>query len=399
MCEKNNKIFNEKFSDFFNDDSYKAYIDEISKYPILSIEEQKELARKYHEDKDELAKETLIKCNLRFVVKIAFQYKQVIKNLQILDIIQEGNIGLIYAIEKYEPSLGAFTTYSEFWIKNKILKCISNLDCQIRKPSKTIELVNKYKKIIEEYKNVNDEIICIMLSITPYMLGLVKRTYNQTFISMNQSVGEENTSELQDFIPSTSSPIENIINDLNDKYILFSLKKSLTPLEYFILYNRLLKNEFVTSRYLASTFKSNTNKIRHLENKIMLKLKKIYQNITSHNLPYPNTNNLHYEPISPTDIINFLYVKDSLNNLEKELYYQILFGDFKYTIEEYSTLYNIPQEEVQNSLISLREKLVTSFSNTDDYELFYNQTIKKYKTNIYNINLLGQENNSLRRNL
>src|SRR3989337_3976058 len=100
------------------------YLKEISKFPLLSLEEEREITRKVAEN-DQRAREKLIRSNLRLVVNIAREY--VNRGISFLDLIEEGNIGLIHAVKKFNPSMGyKFSTYSTWWIKQAIRRAIRN---------------------------------------------------------------------------------------------------------------------------------------------------------------------------------------------------------------------------------------------------------------------------------
>ena len=139
--EELENIDEEDLLEVVTDDALKMYIKNISIYPKLSIEEQKELFRRGETEK-------LINCNLRLVVKIALKYRVRAKHMKLLDIIQEGNLGLMRAIETYDPDQGAFTTYAVPWIKHSIRRSLDDKDRSIRLPYHLEELVGKYKRLL-----------------------------------------------------------------------------------------------------------------------------------------------------------------------------------------------------------------------------------------------------------
>lgn len=127
------------------------YLKEISKFPLLSLEEEKEITRKVAEN-DQRAREKLIRSNLRLVVNIAREY--VNRGISFLDLIEEGNIGLIHAVKKFNPSMGyKFSTYATWWIKQAIRRAIRNKAKTVRIPSYIVENVSKLKTVTTDLLN------------------------------------------------------------------------------------------------------------------------------------------------------------------------------------------------------------------------------------------------------
>lgn len=127
------------------------YLKEINKFPLLSPEEEKETTRKVAEN-DQRAREKLIRSNLRLVVNIAKEY--VNRGISFLDLIEEGNIGLIHAVKKFNPSMGyKFSTYATWWIKQAIRRAIRNKAKTVRIPSYIVENVSKLKTVTMDLLN------------------------------------------------------------------------------------------------------------------------------------------------------------------------------------------------------------------------------------------------------
>ena len=135
--------------DFCSKDSRAIYMAEIKQYPLLTPEEEQAVTKKAAEG-DESAKELLIHSNLRLVVSIAKRYSSTASTMSFEDLIQEGNIGLITATRKFNPELGyRFSTYSTYWIKQNILRAITNQDKEIRMPT---YLYNRVSKVVQFLK-------------------------------------------------------------------------------------------------------------------------------------------------------------------------------------------------------------------------------------------------------
>ena len=142
-------LSDKELAESFVGDAFSMYMKEVFSYAPLSIEENKDLARAYRMG-DFKAKEKMINGNLRLVVNVAYKYRSRITHLQILDVIQEGNLGLMRAIEDYDPEVGAFSTYAMWWIKQAISRSISDKESEIRKPVHIQERLTRYFRLLEE---------------------------------------------------------------------------------------------------------------------------------------------------------------------------------------------------------------------------------------------------------
>lgn len=196
-----------------SDDSVKIYLRQIGKIPLLSSEEEVELAKRIQENKDEFAKDVLVNANLRLVVSIAKKY--IGRGLSFLDLIQEGNVGLIKAAGRFDYKKGyKFSTYATWWIRQAITRSISDQARTIRVPVHMIEQINKVvresRQLMQKYgREPTDEEIAAQLS---WPLARVKQVKNvaREPISLETPIGEEEDSSLGDFIEDKE--IENPAN-------------------------------------------------------------------------------------------------------------------------------------------------------------------------------------------
>jgi len=190
-------------------DNVQAYLREIGKIPLLTPEEEKALAKKVAEG-DEQARRKMIEANLRLVVSIAKRYIGRSSNMSLLDLIQEGNIGLSKAVDKFNYKKGfKFSTYATWWIKQSITRALADQGRTIRIPVHMVETITKYLKAKRSLAQVlgreplPEEIAKEMnksLEEILYLMQISRDTY-----SLNQSVGggedDEEGSELGDFVP------------------------------------------------------------------------------------------------------------------------------------------------------------------------------------------------------
>lgn len=188
---------------YINDDPVKVYLKEIGKIPLLTPEEEIELSMRISMG-DEAAKQRFIESNLRLVVSIAKRYSG--RGMQFLDLVQEGNLGLIKAVEKYDYTKGfKFSTYATWWIRQAITRAIADQARTIRIPVHMVETINKVKKTNSMLLHKNGyepsvEEIAAELKISPDRVREIMRMAQEP-VSLETPIGEEEDSHLGDFIP------------------------------------------------------------------------------------------------------------------------------------------------------------------------------------------------------
>lgn len=184
-------------------DPVKVYLKEIGKVPLLTAEEEIDLAIRIEEG-DKRARKKLAESNLRLVVSIAKRY--VGRGMSFLDLIQEGNLGLIKAVEKFDYTKGfKFSTYATWWIRQAITRAIADQARTIRIPVHMVETINKVKKTASKLLHENgreptDEEIAEKLDMTVEKVRDIQRV-SQEPVSLDTPIGEEEDSHLGDFIP------------------------------------------------------------------------------------------------------------------------------------------------------------------------------------------------------
>ena len=190
------------------DDPVKIYLKEIGRVPLLSPEEEIELAQRMSQG-DPYAKKRLSEANLRLVVSIAKRY--VGRGMQFLDLIQEGNLGLIKAVEKFDATKGyKFSTYATWWIRQAITRAIADQARTIRIPVHMVETITKVKKVSSTllHKNGREatpEEIAEELHLPLDRVREIIRI-SQDPVSLETPIGEEEDSHLGDFIPDEEAP-------------------------------------------------------------------------------------------------------------------------------------------------------------------------------------------------
>ena len=190
------------------DDPVRMYLKEIGKIPLLSPEEESELARRMDEG-DETVKQLLVEANLRLVVSIAKRY--VGRGMLFLDLIQEGNLGLIKAVEKFDYKKGfKFSTYATWWIRQAITRAIADQARTIRIPVHMVETINKLIRISRQLmqelgRDHSPEELAQKMEMPVEKVREIQKI-SQEPVSLETPIGEEEDSHLGDFIPDEDAP-------------------------------------------------------------------------------------------------------------------------------------------------------------------------------------------------
>ena len=260
------------------DEPIKMYLREIGQVPLLRHEEEVEYAKRAFEG-DEEASKILIEANLRLVVSIAKKHTN--RGLKLLDLIQEGNIGLMKAVEKFEYTKGyKFSTYATWWIRQAITRAIADQGRTIRIPVHMIETINKIKKesriyLQETGKDATPEILAERLGMEAEKIKAIQEM-NQEPISLETPVGSEEDSELGDFVEDqkTTSPYEATNRSILREE-LNSVLKTLSSREEKVLRYRygLDDSSPKTLEEVGKIFNVTRERIRQIEVKALRKLR------------------------------------------------------------------------------------------------------------------------------
>ena len=260
------------------DDPVKVYLKEIGRVPLLSAEEEVELAIRMSEG-DVAAKKRLSEANLRLVVSIAKRY--VGRGMQFLDLIQEGNLGLIKAVEKFDHTKGfKFSTYATWWIRQAITRAIADQARTIRIPVHMVETINKVKKVNSQLLHENgheptNEQIAEKLEMPVEKVREIMRVAQEP-VSLDTPIGEEEDSHLGDFIPDEDAPApSDVASHTMLKEQLAEVLSTLTPREEKVLRLRfgLEDGRSRTLEDVGKEFNVTRERIRQIEAKALRKLR------------------------------------------------------------------------------------------------------------------------------
>ena len=275
------KKIQDEFGESATSDSVQMYLKEIGQYPLLTGDEEVELAKRI-EKNDESARQRLTVSNLRLVVSIAKKYVGRSANLTLLDLIQEGNIGLFKAVEKFDYKKGyKFSTYATWWIRQAITRALADQGRTIRIPVHMVETINKYQQVVRRLvqdlgRDPLPEEIASEIGVEVEKIRHIQKISQET-ISLEAPVGEnDDDSALESFIPDedTISPSTSAARKILKIY-LNEIISDLTPREQKILDMRFGLTDGVTHTLeeVGKVFAVTRERIRQIEAKALEKIR------------------------------------------------------------------------------------------------------------------------------
>ena len=265
-------------------DTMKVYMGEIAQIPLVNKKEEADLAEAIHStdpDRHEDARTTLIKANLRLVVKIAHDFKGL--GLPLLDLISEGNIGLMRAVEKFDPAKGAkFSSYAAWWIKQSMRRALANQSRTIRIPVQSAGKINKIKtvrmRLAEELgRDPSDAEIAEHLDFSERTVSGLRLADLRT-ISLHDPIQQGEEGEFQDIIPDKHAMTpDQIIGDIESVYRLIDLLDKLDERERKILEMRfgLRGGRTLTLEEVSQQIGRTRERVRQIQNQALAKLKQL----------------------------------------------------------------------------------------------------------------------------
>lgn len=264
-------------------DSVRMYLKEIGKVPLLSRDEEVEVAKRI-ENGDELAKDELAAANLRLVVSIAKRYAKHNGKMGILDLIQEGNIGLMKAVDKFDYSKGfKFSTYATWWIRQAITRALADQDRMIRIPVHVVESINKMNRIQRTLQQDLDrdakpeELAAEMNEPLQKVQEIITVAKNQETDSLDKPVGEEGDSQLGDLLEDNRAinPEEYTAFEMLKDQLSSMMGEFLTDREAKVLKLRfgLENDEPHTLEEVGRSLGVTRERVRQIEAKAVKKLK------------------------------------------------------------------------------------------------------------------------------
>lgn len=366
-------------------------MDEINQYPQLNSFEEFILFQKY-QNGDLIAKQYLINCNLRLVLWCVNKHYKKYNCWNYMDLVQEGNIGLIKAIENYDIKRGEFSTYAVHYINGYIKKSFfknNKFSISNRQYWHLVayqNLINKYHD--EQLEIPNDQTICQLLGISLNQLCDIKEVVNYEEISLNELIEKEKIDDglIVDFDFSTYSEQE----------LLAGLQRILSPFLYYIFYCYYISDSKTSYSSIADCLGVRFQYIGYSFNKLLDKLKQVLVIEHDHfemvlekirqeekNL----INRVRTKPIMPENIMMYIYLKPCLNEIEIRLLKLTFFDRYDYSPSQAADFLQLSFEEYQSVYANLVSKMNLTLEDQEHFQTFCQKMLAKYKTNIFKIDL------------
>ncbi len=263
------------------------YLQEISRYPLLSREEAEELAVRYHESGDQEAAYKLVSSNLRLVVKVAMDFQKYwMQNF--LDLVQEGNVGLVQAVKKFDPYREVkFSYYAAYWIRAYILKFIMDNWRLVKigttqAQRKLFFGLNKEKKLLESQGFKPEvKLLAQRLNVKESEVIEMSQRMDNWDVSLESPVKEGSSSQQQNFIPHRGPSVEEVVakKEIQQRLSEFlkDIEEQLNEKEQRILEARLMSDEPRTLQDIADEFGISRERVRQIEANLLKKMKRIFE--------------------------------------------------------------------------------------------------------------------------
>jgi RNA polymerase sigma-32 factor len=263
-------------------DPLKQYLAEVSRHPLLTREEERSLAEKVFRDKDKDAARTLVLSNLKLVVKIALGYYNTYMNVR--DLIQEGNIGLMQAVKKYNPYKGTkFSTYASFWIRAYMLKYIRN-NWSLVKVGTTESQKKLFYGLQKEKRRLEakgilpvPQLLASNLDVKQEDVEEMEKRLTMPDVSLDQPIYDDGEETMMDMV-RTDENIEDVVEEREKKKIaarkIAEFRQMLNERELYIFEHRVMSDEPMTLQEIGDHFKVSRERARQIEKGVSDKVSK-----------------------------------------------------------------------------------------------------------------------------
>ena len=278
--------------------SLESYLSRINQFPLLTPEEEFELATRYRKSNDIEGAHKLITSNLRFVVKVAFEYKSY--NVKLLDLIQEGNIGLMMAVKKFDPYKGyRFISYAIWWIRayiqNFIIKTWSLVKIGTTQAQKKLFYkIGKVRKALEadQEDEKRYEHLAHDLDVSEEDIIEMEQRMSSRDLSLDVPFGEDKELTHLDLLRQDGMNQEELIAQEEERRVqeqrLRNAMKHLSEKEVYVVKNRVMADEPLTLQEIGNHLKLSRERVRQIEGEALTKLKRQMSHLSAHPGPKPS---------------------------------------------------------------------------------------------------------------
>lgn len=267
-------------------DPITSYLAEIRKYPLLSREEELALAKRYFESKDPVAAQALVTANLRFVVKVAAEYSKF--GARMIDLVQEGNLGLMHAVRDYNPYKGVrLITYAVWWIRGYIQEYLMKQFSMVKigttqNQKKLFYQLQREKEALDSMGERPDiKAIAAKMGIPEDEVEIMSQRMSSRDISLDRPVGEEGSATLGDLQASTNGDLVDEIGHREEVQLLShkieELRPELNERELILLEERLLNDAPLTLQEIGEKYGITREAVRQAEARLMKKIKEKFE--------------------------------------------------------------------------------------------------------------------------
>jgi RNA polymerase sigma-32 factor len=267
-------------------DPVALYMAEVRKYPLLTREQEQELAMRYRETGDKRAAEMLVTSNLRFVVKVAAEYSKF--GARLIDLVQEGNVGLMHAVREFNPYKGVrLITYAVWWIRGYIQDYLMRQYSMVRigttqSQRKLFYRLQKEKELLESMgQEPSVQLLSTRLGVSESDVETMSQRLQGRDVSLQTAVDDNGRTTLLDFESSDDIPIDEQMGHAEMLSLLHEgiedLKDSLNDRERELLEDRLLSDEPLTLQEIGEKYGVTREAVRQMENRLMAKIRKILE--------------------------------------------------------------------------------------------------------------------------
>lgn len=267
-------------------DAVTQYLNEIRKYPLLTKEQEQELAKKYYETKDPAAAQALVTANLRFVVKVAAEYSRF--GARMIDLVQEGNMGLMHAVRDFNPYKGVrLITYAVWWIRGYIQEYLMKQYSMVKigtthNQKKLFYQLQKQKRELDALgETPNTKLIAAKMGIPEDEVAEMTQRMSGRDVSLDQPMTEDSGTSLKDLQKASYGGPDEQLSQLEEIQLLKTkiekIKPTLNEKEKIILEERLLADEPLTLQEIGEKYKITREAVRQAEARLMKKIKEQYE--------------------------------------------------------------------------------------------------------------------------